>query len=232
MTQALIAQNNPSYEPEGWQETLFMWAVLVAVLVMNAALSRILPAIEVCILVIHFLGYFAILIPILYLSPKGTAKSVFTSFTNQGGWPTQGLSFFVGLSGNAAAFVGTDGAVHMSEEIKRATLNVPRAMIFCTAFNGALAWAMLVAFLFCTGTITDDEALAPYPFIPILVRMVDSDVGAAVMVSLVIALEFCACVAATATASRMIWAFARDRGLPSWRLLSQVRLLRRSSREI
>ena len=110
----------------------------------------------------------------------------------------------------------------MSEEIQRATINVPRAMIFSTLFNGVLAWAMLIAFLFCAGTITDDEASAPYPYMPILARMIQSEVGATVMISLVIALEFCACVAATATSSRMMWAFARDRGLPNWRSLSQV----------
>ena len=91
-----------------------MWAVLVLVLFFNTALSRTLPAIEVCILMIHIFGFFAIFITILYLAPKASAESVFTTFKNQGGWPTQGLSFFVGLSGNAAAFVGADGSVHVS----------------------------------------------------------------------------------------------------------------------
>ena len=106
MIQALIAQNDPNYNPAGWQETLFMWAVLVVVVMFNTAFSMALPVIEVCILIIHVVGYFAIFITILYLAPKGSAKSVFASFTNMGGWPTQGLSFFIGLSGNAAAFVG------------------------------------------------------------------------------------------------------------------------------
>ncbi|MCJ1440376.1 MAG: hypothetical protein MMC23_000859 [Stictis urceolatum] len=222
MIQALIVHNNPSYTPTGWQETLIMWAVLVLVLFFNTALSRTLPAIEVCILMIHIFGFFAIFITILYLAPKASAESVFTTFKNQGGWPTQGLSFFVGLSGNAAAFVGADGSVHMSEEVRRATVNVPRSMIFSTLFNGLLAWAMLIAFLFCAGTITEAESESPYPYIPILARITGSDVGATILASLIVVLEFCACIAATATASRMMWAFARDHGLPNWRQLSQV----------
>ena len=106
MIQALIVQNHPEYDPAGWQETLFMWAILAFVLLFNTALSRALPVIEVCILIIHVLGFFAIFISILYLAPKSTAADVFTTFNNGGAWPTQGLSFFIGLSGNAAAFVG------------------------------------------------------------------------------------------------------------------------------
>jgi choline transport protein len=110
----------------------------------------------------------------------------------------------------------------MSEEIRRATVTVPRAMVFSTAFNGLLAFTMLITFLFCAGTITDEEISAPYPFIPILARVIGSDTGATVLVSLIIALQFCACLTSTATASRMMWAFARDHGLPFWRFLVQV----------
>jgi len=110
----------------------------------------------------------------------------------------------------------------MSEEIRNATKNVPRAMVLSTLFNGALAIVMLIAFLICAGTITDAESSAPYPYIPILARLVGSNPGASVMVALVIILQFCSCIAATATASRLMWAFSRDRGLPMWRQLSQI----------
>lgn len=106
MTQALIAQMVPDYSPTGWQETLFMWAYLALVLFFNSVLSKALPAIEIGILIIHILGFFAIFISILYLAPKATAADVFTIFNNGGGWPSQGLSFFVGLAGVAAAFIG------------------------------------------------------------------------------------------------------------------------------
>ena len=37
---------------------------------------------------------------------KASAHDVFTQFSNGGGWPTQGLSFFVGLVGNVFAMFG------------------------------------------------------------------------------------------------------------------------------
>ncbi|KAI4152647.1 MAG: hypothetical protein LQ340_002786 [Diploschistes diacapsis] len=212
----------PDYSPTGWQETLFMWAYLALVLFFNSVLSKALPAIEIGILIIHILGFFAIFISILYLAPKATAADVFTIFNNGGGWPSQGLSFFVGLAGVAAAFIGADAAVHMSEEIRRASINVPRSMVFSTFFNGMMALALIIAFLFSAGTISEDEAEAIFPYIPILARVMGSNTGAAILISLIIVLQFCACLTTTATASRMLWAFARDRGLPGWQQLIKI----------
>lgn len=44
----------------------------------------------------------------MQLAPaKASAHDVFTVFSNGGAWPTQGLSFFVGLIGNVFAMFGT-----------------------------------------------------------------------------------------------------------------------------
>ena len=55
------------------------------------------------------------------LSPnKASAHDVFTQFSNGGAWPTQGVSFFVGLVGNVFAMFGCDSAVHVRDKSKRA----------------------------------------------------------------------------------------------------------------
>jgi len=53
------------------------------------------------------------LIPLVVLGPHGNSADVFKLFLNGGGWPTQGISFFVGLLGNVFAFFGADGAYHV-----------------------------------------------------------------------------------------------------------------------
>lgn len=58
------------------------------------------------LLVFYILGFFAVLITMVFLGPHKPAKEVFTVFINANGWPTQSLSFFVGISGNAFAFLG------------------------------------------------------------------------------------------------------------------------------
>ena len=106
LIEGLIVQNAPSYTPKGWQGTLIFYAILLLCISINTILSKTLPAIEVLVLVLHLLGFFAILIPLVYLAPHGNTYTVFTSFSNEGGWSTQALSFFIGLNGNAAALLG------------------------------------------------------------------------------------------------------------------------------
>lgn len=91
-----------------------MYAALASAMLVNTVLGAVLPSIEIIILVLHIVSFFAVLIPLIYIGPKSDTYSTFTTFFNLGGWPTQALAFFVGMQGNAAAFVGTDGAIHVS----------------------------------------------------------------------------------------------------------------------
>ena len=88
---------------------LLMWASLVVAVFLNTVVSNFLPKIEGFILIFHVVGFFAILIPLTYLAPPsshGTAADVFTKFLNNGGWATQGLSFWVGISSTVFLFLG------------------------------------------------------------------------------------------------------------------------------
>lgn len=102
----MAEQNNPNYETQGWHGTLVYWAVLLLCICINTKLNRLLPAIEVLVLVLHILGCFAILIPLVYLYPKDNTNAIFSTWNNGGGWSTQGLSFLIGLNGMAASFIG------------------------------------------------------------------------------------------------------------------------------
>lgn len=74
---------------------------------------RALPKIETFILIVHILGFFAILIPLLYMGPHGDASEVFTVFNNFGGFQTQGLSVMVGCYNYIWTLLGCDGAIHV-----------------------------------------------------------------------------------------------------------------------
>ena len=106
----------------------------------------------------------------------------------------------------------------MSEDIR----NVPRAVVLSTMINGVLAFAMLLAILFCAGNVDAASAQSQYPIIPILAHGLSSNAGAAVLGSVVIVLQMCASIGCLAASSRMIWSFARDLGVPGWSALSQV----------
>ena len=104
--QGLIILDNDGYEPHQWHGALICWAVLAVAVFINTVVSGLLPMIEGIILVLHVLGFIAVLIPLVYLAPHGSAANVFQTKLNGGGWPTQGLSYCVGFIGNVATFVG------------------------------------------------------------------------------------------------------------------------------
>ena len=106
LVQGLIILNYPDYDFQRWHGTLLFYAALAFALFINTALSRVLPAIEILMLMFHLGGFLALLIPLIHLSPHQSGKEVFTHFLNLGGWSTQGLSFFVGVITVANSFPG------------------------------------------------------------------------------------------------------------------------------
>ena len=104
--QGLIVLNHPNYVAHTWHGTLLCGAVIAVTVFINTVLSGLLPMIENLILIIHVLGFVAVLVTLICLSPHGSAASVFQTSLNSGGWPTQGISYCVGFIGNVATFVG------------------------------------------------------------------------------------------------------------------------------
>ena len=104
-----------TYTPTNWQGTLLFYAIIALALFINTYLARVLPQIEALILLIHLLGFLCVLIPLVYLAPHSSASEVFQSFNNGGGWPADGLSFFIGTVTPMFAFIGIDAASHIGK---------------------------------------------------------------------------------------------------------------------
>jgi choline transport protein len=126
--QGLIILDYPDYVSKQWQGTLLAWLVIAVAIFINVIIPGLLPKFETFILVFHIAGFISILTVLWVYSPHGSVASVFATSLNEGGWPTQGLSYCVGFLGNVATFVGADASVHMAEEISNAALNIPRAI--------------------------------------------------------------------------------------------------------
>ena len=106
LIQNLIEVVRPDYTPKLWHGTLLCYGVLLLCVFVNTLAATKLPRIEIVLLVVYVLSFFGIVVPLVYLAPHGNAHDVFATLVNGGGWSTQGSSFFVGLSGNAFAFLG------------------------------------------------------------------------------------------------------------------------------
>lgn len=106
MIQGLVTFMVPSYDAKTWQGTLMLWMCIFIAVIINTVVSSMLPKLEGMILILHIVGFFAILITLVTFGANGDASSVFLEFRNEGMWPTQGLSWFVGLLGCVFSFAG------------------------------------------------------------------------------------------------------------------------------
>ena len=223
--QGLIALNNPEYGFERWHATLLTIAIVTFAIVFNTVLAVRLPLVEGCILVLHLAGFFAIFIPMWVLAPRAKPQDVLLTYTDNGGWGSLGLSAMIGLQTSLSALIGYDCSVHMSEELTDASLTMPKAMMWTVGPNAALGFLMAVTMAFTVGDIGEIlKTPTGQPFIQIFYNGVRSLAGTNVMVAIIIICLTACCISEVATASRQLWSFARDNGLPGSKWLSHVSL--------
>ena len=127
--------------------------------------------------------------------------------------------FLFGLLQAAWTFTGYDASAHATEETHDAARNAPRGMIFSVVVSAVAGWALL---LLVTLAIPDLEAAvaAPNPFIFILTTSAGT-LGTALVWLCMGAMWFCGLASVTSN-SRMLFAFARDGGLPFSSTLARV----------
>lgn len=172
----------------------------------------------------------------------------FDNFTGTPGasavWPSsvsQLSAFLLGLLLPIYTITGYDASAHTSEETKNAELSVPRGMVSSVIWSAIFGWIMLCAFVLMIpdqATVLDpaDETKTKMITLPgmqaaatqgwsVFFWAMDLTVNPAVKKALFVAILICQllCGLATVTsASRMIYAFARDGGLPASGFLSKV----------
>lgn len=104
-----------------FEDSAYEYQVIALSLFVNTYLARLLPNIEAIVLIIHVVGFFGILIPLVYLAPKGSVSDVFDTFINSGGWSTDGLAFFVGSIQAMFSLIGKDISCQTCASTKRSS---------------------------------------------------------------------------------------------------------------
>ncbi|KAF1994868.1 amino acid transporter [Amniculicola lignicola CBS 123094] len=219
----IVSLNYPTYEMKMWHAVLVFYAIIFLAVFVTTYLGRIFPSLEAMVLVLHIVGFFVFLIVLVYLAPKTPTPIVFHTFINGGAFSSQGQSILVGAVTIMYNFNGVDAATHMAEEIENAAVVIPRAMLITVFINGFTGFAMLLALIYCMGPL--EEILAstfPFPFMLIIAKISNSISGATVMSAIILTMGISASIGLTATASRMLWAFAREDGIPLSGFISRI----------
>ncbi|RYN36518.1 hypothetical protein AA0119_g4934 [Alternaria tenuissima] len=224
MLQGIIVLNYPDYSYQRWHGTMLYWAFLGLATLVNVFAIKSLPWVLHATFLLHVVLWLVLVVVICVISPtKHTAEFVFTTYVNESGWSSDGVAFSIGLLSSTYVLAGYDSATHLTEEIKDPERNVPRAMLASIIINGAIGFGWLLVILFCMGDITEAmETTTGYPIIEIFFQISRSNAAASAMTCALIVMAALATVPLVLTASRMLWSFAQDAGLPYSKTLSRV----------
>ena len=170
--QGLISIRNPDYDPENWQGTLFVFAMILVIYIFNVYASNLMPILNNLLMILHILSWAVIVIVLWAMAPHQSAKTVFYRMgefwrlvehglerddrANLGNIrlleyiPRLPVCLFVLIR-----YSGSDASAHMSEEVKDASRNVPVAIAWGYFSNGIMAIVLLIAYLFALPSVED-----------------------------------------------------------------------------
>jgi amino acid transporter len=182
----------------------------------------------------HVLGV-AVIIAILIVVPDHhqSADFVFTDTLNNTGFhggQTHGLFFWayvlpLGFLLTMYTQTGYDASAHISEETKGAALGAAKGVWRSVFWSGVIGWFVLLAITFAATDVKNiNDASNGFGLGSSLAVFNSSlDPWAAKMVVLiaVVGQLFCG-MAGLTSASRMCYAFSRDRAVPGWRIWTRL----------
>lgn len=93
--QSIIEIANSEFSFTSWQYTLIMLGFLLVTILFNTWWAKALPGLETMSLFGHLGGFLLVMIPLLVMAPKNSAKQVFADVVNNGGWSNTGTACLV-----------------------------------------------------------------------------------------------------------------------------------------
>jgi amino acid transporter len=199
--------------------TLAVFTVILASHgVLNHVGVRIVSALNMVSAWYHVAGVVLLVGAVGFFAPMQPVSFLFTSHTHQGSTPIYG--FFVALLQAGWTFTGYDASAHASEETKDAATNAPRGIMTAVIASAVAGWVMLLAVTLAISNLDEAVSKGAGSFAFILEHALPR-AGTSLVVVTIAAMWFCGLSSVTSN-SRMLYAFARDGGLPFSRYLARV----------
>jgi choline transport protein len=148
-----IAQLNYGFTIERWHTVLVTYLIALLAGASNIFLPHILNKLSKFIFCWNMLAFVVCLITILSTNNnKQSAKYVFSDFQNFTGWSGP-YTACLGILQSAFGMCCYDAPAHMTEEIKNARKEAPRAIILSVYIGFLTGFIWLIALCFCIGDI-------------------------------------------------------------------------------
>jgi amino acid transporter len=202
-------------------------AVLLSHALINHLGIRLVARLNDLSVAVHVVGVVAIVGSLLLFAPKQPIGFFFARITsNTQGWPYW-WAFVVGLLQAQWTFTGYDASASVSEETVDPRRRVPWGIVTAVVVSSVVGYLLLIALTLAIRDIPSalnarDAAGREIPaVIAILSTALGQRAGALVTALAAMAMWFCGLSAVTWT-SRVIYAFARDGGMPGSTVLKRV----------
>ncbi|PYH72294.1 putative choline transporter Hnm1 [Aspergillus vadensis CBS 113365] len=221
---ALIALYRPNLVVQPWMTFVAYqgFNVITSGIVMFG--NKWMPAINKFSLCYLQLAWFAILVTVAATAPKhNDAEFVFRTWINETGWKNNVVCFITGLVNPLYSLGGLDGITHITEEMPNPGRNAPLALACTLAIAFVTGLTYLLSLMF---SVQDYASLADSPTgLPLaeLFRQATQSRGGAFALVFLLWVAVGPCVIGSQLSTgRMLWAFARDDGLPFSKFCSKV----------
>ncbi|KAM7194227.1 Amino acid/polyamine transporter I [Rhypophila sp. PSN 637] len=226
-----ITVKNPDFEPKPSITIGIYAALLISHAVINSFGVRTLRYLNNVSIVLHSAGITALCIAVLAKAPTHQPASfVFGKFIDGTaapsddenvpsiGWGERASPAYVAICGILLAqftLTGFDASAHLSEETKRASWSAPIGVVSSVGFSSLFGFFVLMAFLFSIQDLdTTMDSKYGQPVLQILVDVAGEDGALALFTLIMVCVWHCGLFSMTSN-SRMMFAFARDGGIPA-----------------
>ena len=202
--------------------------IIVAHALLNIFRTNLLAVINNISVFWHVAGV-AVIIALLVFGPDShqSFSFVFTHRENASGFGMGMYWFYVlplGFLLTQYTITGFDASAHISEETVGAAKGAAQGVWRSIFYSAVIGWVLLLAITFAatkTDVISAGETYGAGSSLEIITSALPGGAAKAVVLIATIGQLFCGAACLT-SASRMCFAFSRDRGLPGSRVLSKV----------
>ena len=181
---------------------------------------RAIPRILQASLAFSIIGFCVILCLIIFLRKQAQPLEFVFNTRGTSGWGL-GTAWLLGIGNSMYAFTSTDAAIHIAEEMVHPELRLPQVVNMTLAIGFATSFPLLIMMMLSAANIDAVEKSA-LPYAELFRQITGSKAITTFIIPWVTLVLFSALIGQWVTCGRLIWAFARDGGLPYSRYFAHV----------
>jgi amino acid transporter len=229
-TDSLLQLLWPNHFTGTAHEVIYVYAVILALhALMNIFSVRLVAVLNDISVWWHCLGVL-IIVAFLVFKPAHhqSVATVFTKTINNSGFSHAWILYVLalGLLQAQYTYTGYDASAHMSEETQNAARGAPRGVIMSIVVSAIFGYILALGVTFAIQDFKTTTASGTFAVKTIFIESLGATT-AKVMLAIIVGAQFYCGMSSITSASRMMYAFSRDRAVPGhqlWRRLNGQRV--------